>query len=52
MERSNIRSKVIIPTKLNDKQRDLLKQFSKESGEDVHESKKGFFDKVKDALGG
>ncbi len=47
-----VKVKVIVPNKLNDRQKELLKEFAKESGEDIHESKKGFFDKVKDALGG
>ncbi len=43
---------VQVPTKLNDKQKELLKQFAVESGEKVFEPKKGFFDKVKDAFSG
>lgn len=43
---------VKVPTKLNDKQKELLKQFAVESGEKVFDHKKGFFDKVKDAFTG
>lgn len=44
-----------IPTKLTDKQQELLKAFSKEMGEDVESfdkngKDKGFFNKVKDAF--
>lgn len=42
---------VEVPTKLNDKQRSILKEFAEVSGDDVHEQRKGFFDKMKDALG-
>ncbi|MCL2611031.1 MAG: molecular chaperone DnaJ [Defluviitaleaceae bacterium] len=40
---------VKIPTNLSEKQRNILKEFAEESGEEV-KSKKGFFDKIKDAL--
>lgn len=38
------------PTKLNEKQKELLIEFAKESGEIYKEHKKGFFKKVKDAF--
>lgn len=41
---------VVVPTKLNEKQRELLIQLAKENGENYKENKKGFFDKVKDAF--
>lgn len=41
---------VEVPTKLTEQQRDLLKEYAKESGEEITEHKKGFFDKVKDSL--
>lgn len=41
---------VKIPTNLTDKQKQLLLQFAEESGEDLKEHKKGFFEKVKDAF--
>lgn len=40
--------KVEVPTKLNSRQRELLEEFAKESGEDIHPQGKGFFDKVKE----
>lgn len=43
---------VQVPTKLTEKQREILNQFALESGEKVSEHKKGFFDKVKDAFTG
>lgn len=45
--------KVIIevPTKLSEKQKDILKNFASESGEEIHQQRKTFFDKVKDAFG-
>ncbi|MBM7614661.1 molecular chaperone DnaJ [Alkaliphilus hydrothermalis] len=41
---------VEVPTKLTDKQKDALRQFASVSGEEVHEQRKSFFDKVKDVL--
>jgi len=38
------------PTNLNRQQRDLLEEFARISGEDVHPMRKGFFDKVMDIL--
>jgi molecular chaperone DnaJ len=42
--------KVIVPKKLNEKQKEILKDFAKESGDYVSKNKKGFFDKFKDAF--
>ncbi|MBB6217936.1 molecular chaperone DnaJ [Anaerosolibacter carboniphilus] len=42
---------VEVPKKLNEKQKELLKQFADQMGEDVHEQRKTFFDKVKDVFG-
>ncbi|GAA5819245.1 MAG: molecular chaperone DnaJ [Methanobrevibacter sp. CfCl-M3] len=42
--------KVVVPQKLNDKQRSLLQEFSKVSGDEIKTIKKGFFDKVKEAI--
>ncbi len=39
---------VEVPKKLNQKQKDLLRQFAEISGDEVLEQKKGFFEKVKD----
>lgn len=43
--------KVKVPKKLTEKQKELLREFAKETGEIHKESKKGFFNKVKDAFG-
>jgi molecular chaperone DnaJ len=40
--------KVETPVNLNKKQREVLEEFAKISGEDVHPMKKNFFDKVVD----
>lgn len=47
----HIRLKVVIPTKLNKKQKDLLRQFAEE-GPQFHKPKKGFFDKIVDSITG
>ncbi|MDE7523756.1 molecular chaperone DnaJ, partial [Streptococcus agalactiae] len=42
---------IVTPTKLNDAQKEALHAFAEASGDKmVHPKKKGFFDKVKDAL--
>lgn len=38
------------PTKLTDKQKELLKEFADQSGEEYKKEKKSFFEKVKDAF--
>lgn len=38
---------VEIPKNLDENQKDILRNFAKETGEKVHEQKRGFFDKVK-----
>ena len=43
--------RVEVPTKLNPRQRELLEEFARESGEDIHPQGKGFFDKVKELFG-
>jgi molecular chaperone DnaJ len=40
-----------VPKKLNEKQKAALRGFADISGDEVHEQRKGFFDKMKDALG-
>lgn len=42
---------VKVPKKLTEKQKELLREFAKISGENHKDGKKGFFDKVKDAFG-
>src|SRR6056297_329409 len=46
-----IKTKVVIPENLNDKQKELLIEFADISGDEINPEKKGFFNKVKDALG-
>ncbi len=43
-----IRVNVEVPTKLSQKQKELLRQFAEVSGDEGLEQKKGFFNKVKD----
>lgn len=46
-----IKVKVEVPTKLNDRQRELIKELAKESGEEIGSSKKkSIIDKVKDVF--
>lgn len=40
--------RVVTPTKLNDRQKELLREFGEASGEEVKEDKKNFFNKIKD----
>lgn len=42
---------VVIPKKLNEKQKELLVKFAKISGEDIKPTSKGLFRKMKDAFG-
>ncbi len=46
-----VKVKVITPKKLNPKQKELLKEFAEISGEEIYNEDKGFFEKVKDAMG-
>lgn len=46
-----IKVDIDVPKKLNEKQKALLKEFADMSGDDIHEQRKGFFNKMKDALG-
>ena len=48
----HVRVKVLTPQKLNDKQRELLQEFAKASGENINQEQKNFFKKVKDIFGG
>ena len=47
-----VRVIVETPTKLNARQKELLEEFAKESGEQHHPIAQGFFNKVKEILGG
>jgi molecular chaperone DnaJ len=42
--------RVETPSNLNKKQKELLEEFARISGEDIHPMKKGFLDKVMDFL--
>jgi molecular chaperone DnaJ len=46
-----IKVEIDVPKRLNEKQKAALKQFAEISGDDVHEQRKTFFNKMKDALG-
>ncbi|NLK21542.1 MAG: molecular chaperone DnaJ [Epulopiscium sp.] len=46
-----IEVKIEVPTKLNEKQKNILREFSNISGDEVHQQRKGFFEKVKEAFG-
>lgn len=41
---------VHVPTNLNEKQKEILREFAQETGEEYREGKKGFFKKMKDAF--
>ena len=42
--------KVVVPKKLNHKQKKLLKEFDEISGNEIHHVEKGLFDKVKEVI--
>jgi molecular chaperone DnaJ len=41
---------VVTPTKLTDKQAELLREFARESGEETHEQTRTFFERMKEAF--
>lgn len=43
---------VEVPTKLDDEQRELFEQLAERLGTEVHPQERGFFDRLKDVLGG
>ena len=45
-----VTANVVIPQKLNTKQRELLEEFAKISGDEIKQVEKGFFSKVKEAI--
>ncbi|HOM02460.1 MAG TPA: molecular chaperone DnaJ [Acetivibrio sp.] len=47
----HVKVNVEVPKKLNEKQKEVLRQFAELVGDEVHEQRKGFFNKMKDALG-
>lgn len=46
-----VKVNIEVPKKLNDRQKSLLREFAELSGDDSHEQRKSFFEKMKDALG-
>lgn len=46
-----VKVQVEVPKKLNDRQKDILKEFAEASNDDVHEQRRTFFSKMKDVLG-
>ena len=46
-----VKIKLEVPTKLSDKQKELLKEFADASEEEMHPQGKGFFDKVRELFG-
>ncbi|NJD04190.1 MAG: molecular chaperone DnaJ, partial [Ruminiclostridium sp.] len=46
-----IKVEIDVPKKLNEKQKAILREFADISGDDVHDQRRGFFEKMKDALG-
>lgn len=46
-----IKVEIDVPKKLSERQKEILKQFAETTGDEVYERRKGFFDKMKDALG-
>ncbi|MGZ7067747.1 MAG: molecular chaperone DnaJ [Methanobacterium sp.] len=45
-----VKTKVVVPKKLNSEQKEILKEFADISGKEIYVEDKGFFDKVKDAI--
>ncbi len=46
-----VKVNIEVPKRLNERQKAILKEFSELSGDDVHEQRKSFFNKMKDVLG-
>ncbi|RYG68091.1 molecular chaperone DnaJ [bacterium] len=44
-------TRVVVPKKLNDRQKELLREFAEIENEHLEEQPRGFFDKLKDAFG-
>lgn len=45
-----VKVNIEVPKKLSEKQKELLREFAEISGDETHEQRKGFFDKMKDAF--
>jgi molecular chaperone DnaJ len=43
-------TRVVVPTRLDERQKELLREFAELSGDDPEEHPRGFFDKLKDAF--
>ena len=43
-------ARVVVPTRLDERQKEILREFAEISGEDPEEHPRGFFDKLKDAF--
>ncbi|CAM3439094.1 molecular chaperone DnaJ [Marinicrinis lubricantis] len=46
----HVKAVVVTPSRLNDKQKDLLREFAQLSGEETHEQNQSFFDRMKKAF--
>ncbi len=46
-----VKVNIDVPKKLNEKQKSILREFANNGGDEIHEQRKSFFDKMKDALG-
>lgn len=46
-----VKVEIDVPKKLNDKQKELLREYAEISGDETCENRKSFFNKMKDALG-
>ncbi len=46
-----VKVNIEVPKKLNEKQKAILKEFADAGGDDIHEERKSFFNKMKDVLG-
>jgi molecular chaperone DnaJ len=46
-----VKVNVEVPKKLNEKQKSILREFAEVSGDESHEQRKSFFEKMKDAFG-
>lgn len=47
-----VRVRVVTPTRLNEKQKELLREFGRQAGSKLHAEEKGFFKKIRDAFMG
>lgn len=47
----HVKVNVVVPKKLNEKQKKILQEFAEISGEEIKQHHKGFFEKMKDAFG-